>query len=119
MQQVQNTVYKLKAKHVASHFTKMQFQIWAELIVGGMRNTDGSPVNSSTYVSAGNGSAQKKRTNLVAQALTNAATAITAALKPLQETSLPTTLRSSSTTIGSPAKLIENHSKLYTHAVQK
>ena len=107
MQQVQDTV---KAKHGASNFTQMQFRIWAELIIGGMGSIDGPPVNNSMFTRAGNASAQNKNTSPVAQALTDAATAITSALKPPQESSLSTTPRSS---ITSPAKLIENRSKLY------
>ena len=110
MQQVQDTVDQLKAKHGAANFTQMQFRIWAELIVGGMGNIEGPPVNNSMFTRAGNASAQKKSTSPVAQALTDAATAITSALKPPQEASLSTTPRSS---ITSPAKLIENRSKLY------
>lgn len=113
MQQVQDTVDQLKAKHGASSFTQMQFRIWAELIIGGMGSIDGPPVSNSMFSRAGNASAQKKSTSPVVQALTDAATAITSALKSPQEPSLSTTPRSSSGYISSPTKLIENRSKVY------
>ena len=60
----------------------MQFRLWAEPIVGGMGNIEGPPVNNSMLTTAGNASAQKKSTSPVAHALTDAAIAITSALKP-------------------------------------
>ena len=74
---------------------------------------DGPSSNNSMFKRAGTGDAASKRKSEspVSQALTGAATAITAALskKDTQEAQQSTPRPSTS----SPAKLIENRSKLY------
>ena len=67
------------------------------------------------FLRAGNGTSKKKSESPIAQALTDAATAITAVLHP-QEPSMSTTLRPS-TGVSSSAKLIENRSKLYKQLI--
>ena len=112
VQQVQDTVDQLKTKYGAN-YTQMQYRIWAELVVGGMCSMDGPPSNNSMFKRAGTGDAASKRKSesRVSQALTDAATAITAPLskKDTQEAQQSTPQPSTS----SPAKLIENRSKLY------
>ena len=110
MQQVQDTVDQLKAKY-GSSYTQMQFRIWAELIVGGMCSIDRPPCNNSMFKRAGAGDgASKRNESHVTQALTNV---ITAALSAKDNQESQQSTPRPSTSISNPAKLIENHSKLY------
>ena len=111
VQQVQDTVDQLKAKY-GSSYTQMQFRIWAELIVEGMCSIDGPPANNSMFMraGAGGGTNKKKNESPATRALTDAITAALSA-KDVQESQQPTPRPS--TSISSPAKLIENRSKLY------
>ena len=80
VERVQDLVEQLKAKHRASEFTPMKLRIWAELIVGGMcSGTDDPPSSNTMFLRAGDGN-YKKSELPVTQALTNVASAITAAL---------------------------------------
>ena len=106
VQQVQDTVDQLKAKY-GSSYTQMQFRIWAELIVGGMCSIDRSPSNNSMFKGAGAGDEASKN---VTQTLKNVITAALSA-KDNQESQQSTSRPS--TSMSSPAKLIENRSKLY------
>ena len=110
---VQDTVEELKVKH-GSQFTQMQFRIWAELIVGGMHSSiDNPPENNSMFLRAGGGEMSKRKTqdSPVAQALTNVASAITSAISsklPQEQTNTRVIAQGVS-----PAKIIDNRSKLY------
>ena len=112
--QVQDTVEQLKAKYGSNYYTQMQFRIWAELVVGGMCGMDGPPSNNSMFKRAGagasDGATKKNETRDVTQTLTNVITASLSA-KDNQESQQLTPR--SSMSISSPAKLIENRSKLY------
>ena len=92
----------------------MQLRIWAELIVGGMcSGTDDPPSRNPMFLRAGDGN-YKKSESPVTQALTNVASAITAAFLTRQPQEPPTSsTQRQSTGVSSPAKLIENRSKLY------
>ncbi len=109
MQQVQDTVDQLKARY-GSNYTQMQFRIWAELVVGGMSSIDGPPSNNSMFRRAGAGASEKNEKRDVTQTLTNA---ITAALSAKDNQESQQLTPRSSTSTSSPAKLIENRSKLY------
>ena len=106
---VQETVDNLKETH-SSRYTPMQLRIWAEMIVSGMHSSIEDPPNTTMFVRAGGGTPYKKKDQKVpvAQALTDAVTAIASALSPR--------LGSSGVVSGmgtSPAKVIESRSKLY------
>lgn len=104
MQQVQDTVDQLKAKY-GSSYSQMQFCIW------GMCSIDGPPSNNSMFRRAGAGDgASKRNESHVTQALTDAITAALSA-KDNQESQQSTPRPSAN--ISSPARLIENCSKLY------
>ena len=78
------------------------------MIAGGLHNSTDDPPNTSMFVRAGGKTPQRKNSqSSVAHLLTEAATAITSALS-LKPGVLP-----SSGMTTSPAKLIENRSKLY------
>lgn len=110
VQQVQDTVDQLKAKYGPS-YTQMQFRIWAEFIVGEMCSIDGPPCNNSMFKRAGAGDgASKRNESHVTQALTNV---ITAALSAKDNQESQQSTPRPSTSISSPAKLIENRLKLY------
>ena len=115
VERVQDLVEQTKAKYVASEFTQMQLRIWAELIVGGMcSGTDDPPSSNPMFLRAGDGNYKKKSESPVTQALTNVASAITAAFLTRQPQEPPTSsTQRQSTGVSSPAKLIENRSKLY------
>ena len=89
----------LKKKH-GEAYTQMQFRIWSEMNVGGLRSSLEDPPNTSMFFRAG-GSSQSG-TKGTADDLTKAVTQIASALKP--------NVTFSST---SPAKVIENRSKCY------
>ena len=112
--QVQDTVEQLKAKYGSNYYTQMQFRIWAELVVGGMCGMDGPPSNNSMFKRAGagasDGATKKNETRDVTQTLTNV---ITAALSAKDNQESQQLTPRSSMSISSPAKLIENRSKLY------
>ena len=59
IQQVQDTVDQLKAKH-GSKFTQIRFHIWAELVFGRMCSMDAPPSNNSMFNRAGDGTSKKK-----------------------------------------------------------
>ena len=82
-EKVQNTIDQLKEKH-GSTYTPMQMRIWSEMIVGGIHATLDDPPVSSTFVRAGGGGSGKKKkySNAVAEALTQAAVAISSAISP-------------------------------------
>ena len=91
----------MKETH-SSCYTPMQLRIWAEVIVSGMLSSKGDPPNTTMFVRAGGGTPYKKKVP-VAQALTDAITAIASALSPR--------LGSSGMVSGmgkSPAKVIES-----------
>ena len=71
VQQVQDTIDKLKTKY-GSSYTQMQFRIWAELIVGGMCSTLLAIVCLAELVLEAE---QVKGMNHVTQALTDVITA--------------------------------------------
>ena len=105
-ERVQTLVNQLKDKH-STRYTPMQYRIWGELIVGGQHvSMDEAPDNSMFNRASGGTKNKPKDIQLpVAQALTEAATALTSVLSP----KLPTGHIQKS----SPAKLIENRSGLY------
>ena len=90
---VQRHIEELKEKHGQSTYTSMQYRIWAELLSGGIySSTTEAPTQSTMFMRAGTGGAQKRKSYGVASA---------------QDTS------SSSSVCTIPAKLIENRSKCY------
>lgn len=106
-ERVQSSMKALKEKHGAS-FTPMQYRIWCEMIVGGLHTSVDDPPTSSMFVRAGkNDSSGKKKgeSSAMAEALTQAAVAISTALSPQSNAPNPTR--------ASPAKLIESRSKCY------
>ena len=83
-ERVQTLVNQLKDKH-STNFTPMQYRIWGELIVGGQHvSINNAPENNSMFDRAGGGSKSKSKDvqSPMAQALTEAATAITSVLSP-------------------------------------
>lgn len=109
-EQVQDTIDELKKKH-GSAYTPMQIRIWSEMIVGGIHASLNESPTSSMFVKAGKGcgSAKKKNENNspMAEALTQAAVAISSALSPRSNLSI------NQTNGTSPGKLIESRSKCY------
>ena len=110
---VQEVVESLKSKY-GSQFTMMQIRIWAELITSGLYpSTSEPPYDNSMFQRAGGNSSQKKDQSgsAIAQALSQAATAITCAL-----TSSPAAKGAPgyvASTSSSPAKMIDSRAKLY------
>jgi len=107
--EVQGYVDTLRTRH-GSNYSPMQLRIWGEMIAGGLHTSQTDPPTTTMFSRAGSGMKVKKDTNSpVIKAVTDAASAITSAVmgKPRDVTSLT---KSSN---GSPAKLIENRSKLY------
>ena len=81
-ERVQYLVDQLKEQH-ASKFSQMQYRIWAELIAGGQHaSTDDPPQGNSMFNRAGDGKSKARKSDQspVAQALSDAATAITSVL---------------------------------------
>ena len=106
---VQEIVENLKAKH-ASLYTAMQMRIWAEMITSGMYSRMDEPPNTSMFIRAGGKSVSHSKQTPVMQAITDAATALTSALSPKQ---IPASDSNKVSTQQSPAKVIENRSRLY------
>ena len=107
---VQEIVDSLKSKY-GSKYTTFQLQIWAELISSGLySSTDELLCNNSMFQRAGGGSTSKKKPDQeesgVAQAQTQAATAITHALTGTTKMAPPPPGHGASTS--SPAKLIDS-----------
>lgn len=105
-EKVQSILRKQKDKHGTS-FTPMQFRIWSEMHVGGIHSSLEDPPTSSMFVRAGTGKKKDEGNMSMAEALTQAAVAISSTLSP--RSSLP----SSQPTGTSPAKLIDSRSKCY------
>ena len=92
---VQNQVEELKERHGQSTYTSMQYQIWTELLIGGVySDTSEPPTHSIMFIRAGTGGAQKRNSSRASV------------------TTTPTSSLGSS-----PAKLIENRSKCYKQLV--
>lgn len=92
---VQRRIEELKEKHGQSTYTSMQYRIWAELLSGGVySSTSDAPTQSTMFMRAGSGGAQKRKSQGVASAQA-------------------TSSQGSSSVGTSPAKLIENRSKCY------
>lgn len=103
-EKVQEIANNLKVIH-SSRYTPMQIRIWAEMMASGMHSSVDYHPNTSMFIRAGGGALYKKEQKTpVAQALTDAATAIASALSPRAV---------SSSAVSSPIKVIENRSKLY------
>ena len=93
----------LSEKH-GQIYTQMQYRIWAEMMFSELHSSSDEPPNTSMFVRAG-GSAPRKKSNNISDALTHVADRIAAVLSPSS---------SPKATVGrSPAKLIENCSKCY------
>ena len=93
----------LSEKH-GQIYTKMQYRIWAEMIFSELHSSSNEPPNTSMFVRAG-GSAPRKKSNNISDALTHVVDSIAAVLSPSS---------SPKATVGkSPAKLIERRSKCY------
>ena len=104
-EKVQEIVENLKQKHSESKFTTMQIRIWAEMVVSGMYSSLDEPPKTSMFGRAGDGSPQKKtKKSEVAQALSDAATAITSVIS--------TNVQGASST-NSDNSVIERRSRLY------
>ena len=111
---VQEIFNDLKSKH-GTQYTVMQLRIWAELIAGDLySSTSDAPSENSMFQRAGGSSSGQKKKNStgtdIAQALSEAATAITCALTGSAKT---TPVGHGATITSSPAKLIDSRSKLY------
>ena len=90
----------LSEKH-GQIYTQMQYRIWAEMIFSELHSSTEEPPNTSMFVPAG-GSAPRKKSSTISDALRHVADRIAAVLS------------SPKATVGkSPAKLIENRSKCY------
>ena len=101
--EVQEYVKELNKKH-GSTYTPMQYRIWAEMKAGGLHANLDDPPTTSMFSRAGGGNKTVTQSPIV-KAVTDAATALTSVMtKPSDR---------SGTGGGSPAKLIENRSKLY------
>ena len=95
---------------MAIHLPPMQLRIWSEMVVGEVHISLDDPANTSMFMRAGGASVTKKDPNSTAQALTQAASqmgaAIATALSPL-----PVTQSASGCAHGlgsSPANVIES-----------
>ena len=113
---VQEIVDSLKSKY-GSQFTIMQIRIWAELIASGLYpSTSEPPHENSMFQKAGGSSASQKKKDqsgsAIAQALSEAATAITCALTQSSSAAKGTPAHGASTS-SSPAKMIDSRAKLY------
>ena len=110
-EKVQEIANNLKEIH-SSRYTPMQIRIWAEMMASGMHSSVDDHPNTSMFLRAGGGTPNKKKQQAtpVAQALTDAATAIASALSPR---AVPVSSSVVSGVGTSPAKVIENRSKLY------
>ena len=89
----------------------MQLHIWGEMKAGGMHSRLTDPPTTTMFGRAGGGDAGTKRKSAVVLALTEAATAITSAVFAKPQDARGCQKPPSGN--GSPAKLIENRSKLY------
>lgn len=109
---VQEIIDDLKSKY-GTQYTIMQLRIWAELIAGGLYSSTSDPPDNSMFQRAGGSSSGPKKKDQTgtafAQALSEAATAITCALSGPAKT----TPGHGAITTSSPAKLIDSRSKLY------
>ena len=118
---VQEIVDSLKSKY-GSQFTIMQIRIWAELIASGLYPSTSEPPheNSMFQRAGGNSSSQKKKDqggSAIAQALSEAATAITCALT--QSSSAAKGAPGHGASINSsPAKMIDSRAKLYKQLLE-
>ena len=87
----------------------MQLRIWAEMVAVSMHSDLDDPPNTTMFARAGGTTPSRKKSDqqsVVAQAVTEAASAISGALSPRPSTQLQL--------MGtSPAKLIDSRSKLY------
>ena len=99
--EVQNYVEKLRQKH-GSKYSQMQFRIWGEMKAGGLHTSLDDLPTTSMFVRAGGG-AKKTEQSPVVKAVTDAATAITSVITDGHQKPFS----------GSPAKRIENRTKLY------
>ena len=97
---VQEIVHNLKEKH-STTYTPMQLRIWAEMIASSLHSSTEDPPNTSMFAGGTPYKKNKEQPTPVAQALMDAATAIASALSPKVAS------------CASPAKGIENRSKLY------
>ena len=106
---VDSNIAKLKELHCNSGYTPMQYQIWAEMYIGGVHSSLEEPPTSTMFVRAGSGTTKKKTSPNRDDSFTQAITQIASALSPTAgaPTSSGHTLRTS------PAKLIDNRSKCY------
>ena len=105
--QVHSIMDELKMKHGAS-FTPMQYRIWSEMMAGGIHASLDDPPTSPMFVKAGKGENSSKKKNdgtSVAEALTQAAVAISSSLSPRAP--------DHSQARASPSKVIEPRSKCY------
>ena len=108
---VEEIVDDLKTEH-GSSFSPMQQHIWAEMIAAGMHCSTDDPPNTTIlmFMRAGGATPYRKKSvqqSPIAQALTEAATAISTALSPSPGMQL------NQGTGTSPAKVIDSRSKLY------
>lgn len=84
-----------------SNFTTMRFQIWAEMVSGGLHSDTDNPLSTFMFTRAGNTSTNKKSQS-INQVITGTANAITSSL------SLRPTTSPAASTRGSPSTLIED-----------
>ena len=98
---VQECVKDLNKKH-GSVYSPMQLRIWGELRAGGFHNSLDDPPTFNTMFQRAGGESSKKQSPVV-KAVTEAATAITAAVLKRPENA----------PVQSPVKVIESRSKLY------
>ena len=106
---VEEIVDDLKTKH-GSSFSPMQLCIWAEMIAADMHRSIDDPPNTTMFMRAGGAIPYQKKSvqqSPIAQALTEAAIAISTALSPSPGMQL------NQGTGTSPAKVIDSRSKLY------
>ena len=108
-EKVQSILRKLKEKH-GTLYTPMQCRIWSEMIVGGIHTSLEDPPTSSMFARAGSGKKKEEGNKSMAEALTQAAVAISSALSPRPSVSSV----SPSHRMGhSPSKMIDSRSKCY------
>lgn len=85
-------------------YTPMQYRVWKEMYLGGIHPSLDTPPTTSMFTRAGGGSVKRKTCHTSSEVV-SAINDLTAALSPISS--------SGSTTVSSPAKIIDNCTKCY------
>ena len=103
-EEVESILCSLKDK-LKGQYTPMQYRIWAEMLAGGVHRSYNDPPKSTMFVHAGGGVGTKKKAT-AANVISDAITQLSSALSPKP-------VSSTTSSGGSPGKVIENRSRCY------